>query len=92
MSAKKGCSDGTNSDECLPTMVGCLELGQVVCTDMAIFLWCIMPQEAGIRRMLLTSRTGVHPRQALWVRTPGVEPGSQAWGACMMPLHYVRWW
>ena len=59
------CSDGTNSDECLPTMVGCLELGQVVCTDMAIFLWCIMPQVAGIRRMLLTSRTGVHPRQAL---------------------------
>ena len=24
------------------------------------------------------------------MRTPGVEPGSQAWGACMMPLHYVR--
>ena len=20
---------------------------------------------------------------------PGVEPGSQAWGACMMPLHYM---
>ena len=25
-------------------------------------------------------------------RTPGVEPGSQAWEACMMPLHYVRSW
>ena len=25
------------------------------------------------------------------MRTPGVEPGSQAWEACMMPLHYVRW-
>ena len=24
------------------------------------------------------------------MRTPGVEPGSQAWKACMMPLHYVR--
>ena len=24
------------------------------------------------------------------MRMPGVEPGSQAWGACMMPLHYVR--
>ena len=24
------------------------------------------------------------------LRTPGVEPGSQAWGACMIPLHYVR--
>ena len=24
------------------------------------------------------------------LRTPGVEPGSQAWEACMMPLHYVR--
>ena len=34
------------------------------------------------------------PRSALHVheqmRTPGVEPGSQAWEACMMPLHYVR--
>ena len=26
----------------------------------------------------------------LKMRTPGVEPGSQAWEACMMPLHYVR--
>ena len=26
------------------------------------------------------------------MRTPGVEPGSQAWEACMMPLHYVRSW
>ena len=24
------------------------------------------------------------------MRTPGVEPGSQAWEACMIPLHYVR--
>ena len=24
------------------------------------------------------------------MRTPGVEPGLQAWEACMMPLHYVR--
>ena len=24
------------------------------------------------------------------MRTPGVESGSQAWEACMMPLHYVR--
>ena len=23
------------------------------------------------------------------MHTPGVEPGSQAWEACMMPLHYV---
>ena len=23
------------------------------------------------------------------VRMPGVEPGSQAWEACMMPLHYM---
>ena len=26
------------------------------------------------------------------MRTPGVKPGSQAWEACMMPLHYVRLW
>ena len=25
------------------------------------------------------------------LRTPGVEPGSQAWEACMIPLHYVRY-
>ena len=24
------------------------------------------------------------------MRAPGVEPGSQAWEACTMPLHYVR--
>ncbi len=26
----------------------------------------------------------------LILRMPGVEPGSQAWEACMMPLHYMR--
>ena len=26
------------------------------------------------------------------VRMPGVEPGSQAWEACMIPLHYMRFW
>ena len=26
------------------------------------------------------------------MRMPGVEPGSQAWEACMMPLHYMRFW
>ena len=25
------------------------------------------------------------------VRMPGVKPGSQAWEACMMPLHYMRY-
>ena len=30
-------------------------------------------------------------RRRLWpLRMPGVEPGSQAWEACMMPLHYMR--
>ena len=24
------------------------------------------------------------------MRMPGVEPGSQAWGACVIPLHYMR--
>ena len=24
------------------------------------------------------------------MRMPGIEPGSQAWEACMMPLHYMR--
>jgi hypothetical protein len=24
------------------------------------------------------------------VRMPGVEPGAQAWGACMLLLHYMR--
>ena len=30
-------------------------------------------------------------RYAALLRSPGVEPGSQAWEACMMPLHYVRY-
>ena len=25
------------------------------------------------------------------MRMPGVEPGSQAWEACMIPLHYMRY-
>jgi hypothetical protein len=29
-------------------------------------------------------------RQSDKMRMPGVEPGSQAWEACMMPLHYMR--
>ena len=29
-------------------------------------------------------------RKEAKLRTPGVEPGSQAWEACMMPLNYVR--
>ena len=33
---------------------------------------------------------GTHTTQGAWMRTPGVEPRSQAWEACMMPLHYVR--
>ena len=28
--------------------------------------------------------------QGVLLRMPGVEPGSQAWEACMMPLHYMR--
>ena len=26
------------------------------------------------------------------MRTPGIEPGAQAWEACMLPLHYERHW
>ena len=26
----------------------------------------------------------------LAMRLPGVEPGAQAWEACMLPLHYRR--
>ena len=26
------------------------------------------------------------------LRTPGIEPGAQAWEACMLPLHYERSW
>ena len=35
---------------------------------------------------LVRKKSGPKPK----MRTPGVEPGSQAWEACMMPLHYVR--
>ena len=30
------------------------------------------------------------PKWCQQMRTLGVEPGSQAWEACMMPLHYAR--
>ena len=37
-----------------------------------------------------TTTTDHKPNQRGTMRTPGVEPGSQAWKACMIPLHYVR--
>ena len=36
------------------------------------------------------AHTPVLSRALCVVRTPGVEPGSQAWEACMIPLHYMR--
>ena len=33
----------------------------------------------------------MRPARTKYLRMPGVEPGSQAWEACMMPLHYMRW-
>ena len=30
------------------------------------------------------------PRLQIAMRLPGVEPGAQAWEACMLPLHYRR--
>ena len=61
---------------------------------------CEVLKEKGARRALLlpvdhagcrhlpapTRRSRPH----VTMRTPGVEPGSQAWEACMMPLHYMR--
>ena len=29
-------------------------------------------------------------KYSLQMRLPGVEPGAQAWEACMLPLHYRR--
>ena len=45
-------------------------------------------------RPLRTYHLGVpasdlHVLPGTGLRTPGIEPGSQAWEACMMPLHYV---
>ena len=42
---------------------------------------------APIRRLIGSRRPDAKVQR---MRTPGVEPGSQAWEACMMPLHYVR--
>ena len=78
--------DETKSEECLAATAVCLGLGRVLCTDMEkaqgrLDLFVVhMPHVPGICRMLLTSRAGDQPRQALSVRTPGVEPGPQAWG------------
>ena len=36
------------------------------------------------------SRSRVNTKCTENMRMPGVEPGSQAWEACMMPLHYMR--
>ena len=36
------------------------------------------------------SRSRINIKRTENMRMPGVEPGSQAWEACMMPLHYMR--
>ena len=38
----------------------------------------------------LSARDKCLSNHAWAARPPGVEPGSQAWEACMMPLHYRR--
>ena len=49
-------------------------------------------QEAFLREPLPCAQAcGGGPR-ATKMRTPGVQPGSQTWEACMMPLHYMRLW
>ena len=40
------------------------------------------------RRLNLPTCASFHEYK--YMRMPGVEPGSQAWEACMMPLHYMR--
>ena len=46
-------------------------------------------RSAGMRNVhLVIHKFPGYGKEAM--RTPGVEPGSQAWEACMMALHYVR--
>lgn len=40
---------------------------------------------------LASTCVSVHTNGYQHLRMPGVEPGSQAWEACMMPLHYMRY-
>ena len=44
---------------------------------------------AQTRSAQIAAARSQRPKQKM--RMPGVEPGSQAWEACMMPLHYMRW-
>ena len=48
--------------------------------------WKSMESMGMFGLFLVLEKSGPKPK----MRTPGVEPGSQAWEACMMPLHYVR--
>ena len=43
---------------------------------------------AGLELLYNGQSSEAAPSQRM--RMPGVEPGSQAWEACMMPLHYMR--
>ena len=46
--------------------------------------------EKNIMAWLSDRNICAHDSILLKVRMPGVEPGSQAWEACMIPLHYMR--
>ena len=56
----------------------CLEAG--TCTiDSAPAQLHLLPRQAAIKSSSYAA-----------MRQPGVEPGAQAWEACMLPLHYWR--
>ena len=68
-----------------------------VASKMHICELCPLPRISGCaasRAAVRCLRSTPHDRTSALhdMRMPGVEPGSQAWEACMMPLHYMRRW
>ena len=51
---------------------------------------CTSGEQRWHQRHTTASHQGGGLHRGDQMRTPGVEPGSQAWEACMIPLHYVR--
>ena len=63
-------------------------------TGSASFRWSLRLDLAPVPRGVRQTLKKAGPHAWGWspdkLRMPGVEPGSQAWEACMMPLHYMR--
>ena len=83
-----------NTDTSPTCLEGCTGEGCFHRSEFSRAMWTFW--RSGLKMIIIsesntTWKTSAHMITfSLKMRMPGVEPGSQAWEACMIPLHYMR--